>query len=118
MKSETLLSRVEAVASDGTWFKVPLENIKSESGAERLGLVSMHAGEVRGAVVDLSGPLPSLTHDTFLAKFGYFYRLCRGTLTVRTTHPVYRVLGTQAVRGARLGPKLVPQCPCDTLIGL
>ena len=60
-----------------TWFKVPLENIKSESGAERLGLVSMHAGEVRGAVVDLSGPLPSLTLDTFLAKFGYFYAAAR-----------------------------------------
>ena len=32
---------------------------------------------------------------------------------VRTTHPVYRVLGTQAVREAQLGSKLVPRCPCD-----
>jgi hypothetical protein len=43
-----------------TWFKVPSKNIKSESGAERLGLVSMHAGEVRGAVLDLFGTLSSL----------------------------------------------------------
>ena len=43
-----------------TWFKVPSKNVKSESGAERLGLVSMHAGEVRGAVLDLSGTLSSL----------------------------------------------------------
>ena len=43
-----------------TWFKVPSKNIKSESGGERLGLVSMHAGEVRGAVLDLFGTLSSL----------------------------------------------------------
>ena len=43
-----------------TWFKVPIKNIKSESGAERLGLVSMYAGKVSGAVLDLSGPLSSL----------------------------------------------------------
>ena len=28
-----------------TWFKVPIKNIKSESGAELLRLVSMHAGK-------------------------------------------------------------------------
>ena len=44
----------------GTWFKVQSKNIKSESGAERLGLVSMHAGEVSGAVINLSGTLSSL----------------------------------------------------------
>ena len=43
-----------------TWFKVPSKNIKSESGAERLGLVSMHAGEVSGAVLNLFGTLSSL----------------------------------------------------------
>ena len=43
-----------------TWFKVPSKNTKSESGAERLGLVSMHAGEVSGAVLNLSGTLSSL----------------------------------------------------------
>ena len=43
-----------------TWFKVQSKNIKSESGAERLGLVSMHAGEVSGAVINLSGTLSSL----------------------------------------------------------
>ena len=43
-----------------TWFKVPIKNTKSESGAERLGLVSMHAGEVSGAVLDLFGSLSSL----------------------------------------------------------
>ena len=31
-----------------TWFKVPIKNMKSESGADRLRLVSMHAGEVSG----------------------------------------------------------------------
>ena len=45
---------------EGTWFKVPSKNTKSESGAERLGLVSMHAGEVSGAVLNLSGTLSSL----------------------------------------------------------
>ena len=43
-----------------TWFKVPSKNIKSESGAERLRLVSMHAGEVSGAVLNLFGTLSSL----------------------------------------------------------
>ena len=43
-----------------TWFKVPIKNTKSESGAERLGLVSMLAGEVSGAVIDLFGSLSSL----------------------------------------------------------
>ena len=43
-----------------TWFKVPIKNIKSESGADRLRLVSMHAGEVSGAVLNLSGTLSSL----------------------------------------------------------
>ena len=45
---------------DATWFKVPSKNIKSESGAERLGPVSMHASEVRGAILDLFGTLSSL----------------------------------------------------------
>ena len=43
-----------------TWFKVPIKNTKSESGAERLRLVSMHAGEVSGAVLNLFGTLSSL----------------------------------------------------------
>jgi hypothetical protein len=50
----------DSVGFGYTWFKVPSKNVKSESGAERLGLVSMHAGEVRGAVLDLSGTLSSL----------------------------------------------------------
>ena len=54
----TLTDTVRRVA--GTWFKVPSKNVKSESGAERLGLVSMHAGEVSGAVLNLFGTLSSL----------------------------------------------------------
>lgn len=48
------------IKSEFTWCKVQSKNIKSESGAERLGLVSMHAGEVSGAVINLSGTLSSL----------------------------------------------------------
>ena len=92
--------------------------MKSGSGADLLGIVSMYAVEVGEAVFDLSGPLSCLTLVTFFSQIWLFLLLCRGTLTVRTTHPGYRVLFTQAVRGARFGPKLVPQCPCDTPSGL
>ena len=52
--------RSRAGVCDCTWFKVPIKNTKSESGAERLRLVSMHAGEVSGAVLNLFGTLSSL----------------------------------------------------------
>ena len=55
-----LMTQVSLSAEPSTWFKVPIKNIKSESGAERLRRVSMHAGEVSGAVLNLSGTLSSL----------------------------------------------------------
>ena len=61
LPTETVYGLAGRFDNDLTIKKIfSIKNINSESGAERLRLVSMHAGEVSGAVLNLSGTLSSL----------------------------------------------------------